>query len=81
MTETAKKAARTWAVAVYKEASVSMSVWKPHKYPSPWRLIVPIAVRRRGNAAEVANAVRTQCRNPRASPVTMTDCVVTSRLT
>jgi hypothetical protein len=71
-----KKAARTWAVAVYKEASVSMDVWEPHKYPSPWRLIIPIAVRRRGGVVEVVDAVWTQCHSPRASPVTMTDCVV-----
>ena len=38
MTETM----RTWAVAIYEETSVYMSVWKPYKYPSPWRLIVPI---------------------------------------
>jgi len=67
---------RTWAVAVYKEASVSMSTWKPHKYPSPWRLIVPVAVRRRGDVVEVVDAVWTQCHSPRSSPVTMTDCAV-----
>jgi hypothetical protein len=72
MTETM----RTWTVAIYKKASVFMSVWKPHKYPSPWRLIVPIAVRRRGDAVEVVDAVWSQCHSPRASPVTMIDCAV-----
>ena len=65
---------RTWAVAVLKEAPVHMEVWQPHKYPSPYRLIVPIAVRRRqGGAIEVVEPVWTQCN---AWSVAMRDCVV-----
>jgi len=68
---------RTWAVAVFKEASIYMETWQPHKYPSPFRRIVPIAVRRqRGGAIEVVEPVWTQCHSPRTSPVTMRDCVV-----
>ncbi|MFP3169383.1 MAG: hypothetical protein RXR01_09750 [Thermoproteus sp.] len=50
-----------WAVAVFKEANIYMETWQPHKYPSPWRLIVPIAVRRHGNTIEVVDPVWTQC--------------------
>jgi hypothetical protein len=50
-----------------------MEVWEPHKYPSPWRLIIPIAVRRRGGAVEVVDPVWTQCH---IWSVGMRDCAV-----
>jgi hypothetical protein len=50
-----------------------MEVWEPHKYPSPWRLIIPVAVRRRGSAVEVVDPVWTQCH---VWSVGMRDCAV-----
>jgi len=64
---------RTWVVAVFKEAPIYMETWQPHKYPSPLRRIVPVAVRRRGGAIEVVEPVWTQCH---AWSVAMRDCVV-----
>jgi hypothetical protein len=51
-----------------------MEVWQPHKYPSPYRRIIPIAVRRRpGGAIEVVEPVWIQCH---AWSIAMRDCAV-----
>jgi hypothetical protein len=63
-----------WIVAIFKEAPVTMKTWEPHKYPSPFRLIVPVAVRRSGgNTIEVVEPVWTQCHCP---SISMCDCAV-----
>ncbi len=62
-----------WIVAIFKEAPVTMKTWQPHKYPSPLRLIVPLAVKRRGDVIEIVEPVWTQCHCP---SVAMCDCAV-----